>query len=64
MLKKLCEEKPKDLDRYLVPLLLAYREVPQATLGFSPFELLYSRTVRGPMSVLKICGQMNKHLQM
>ena len=34
-------------------LLLAYREVPQATLGFSPFELLYGRTVKGPMKVLK-----------
>ena len=53
MVKKLCEEKPKDWDRYLVPLLFAYREVPQAALAFSPFELLYGRTIRGPMSVLK-----------
>ena len=53
MVKKLCEEKPKDWDRYLVPLLFAYREVPQATLGFSPFELLYGRMIRRPESVLK-----------
>ncbi|XP_033103394.1 uncharacterized protein K02A2.6-like [Anneissia japonica] len=26
MLKELCEEKPKDWDRYLNPLLFAYRE--------------------------------------
>ena len=31
----------------------AYREVPQASTGFSPFELLYGRSVRGPLSVLK-----------
>ena len=53
MLKKLCEEKPKDWDRYLSPLLFAYREVPQETLGFSPFELLYGRSVRGPIGILK-----------
>ena len=39
MLKKLCEEKPKDCDWFLSPLF-AYREIPQTTLGFSPFELL------------------------
>ena len=46
-------KKPKDWDRYLPALLFAYREVPQESLGFSPFELLYGRTVRGPMSILK-----------
>ena len=34
-------------------VLFAYREVPQASTGFSPFELLYGRTVSGPMQVLK-----------
>ena len=53
MLKKLCEEKPRDWDRYLNPLLFAYREVPQETLGFSPFELLYGRSIRGPVGILK-----------
>ena len=53
MLKRMCAEKPKDWDRYLPALLFAYREVPQETLGFSPFELLYGRTVRGPMAILK-----------
>ncbi|XP_042145250.1 uncharacterized protein LOC121835301 [Ixodes scapularis] len=53
MLKRMCQEKPADWDRYLAPLLFAYREVPQASLGFSPFELLYGRNVRGPLSVLK-----------
>ncbi|XP_064475154.1 uncharacterized protein LOC135389103 [Ornithodoros turicata] len=42
MLKKTCQERPKDWDRYLEALLFAYREVPQESLGFSPFELFTS----------------------
>ena len=53
MIRKMCAEKPKDWDRYLPALLFAVREVPQESLGFSPFELLYGRSVRGPMSILK-----------
>ena len=53
MIKKLCSEKPKTWDRYIPALLFAYREVPQASTGFSPFQLLYGRTPRGPMQVLK-----------
>ena len=53
MLRKMCQERPKDWDRYLPAVLFAYREAPQASTGFSPFELLYGRTVRGPMQVLK-----------
>ena len=53
MLKKMCQERPKDWDRYLSAVLFAYREVPQASTGFSPFELLYGRTVRGPMHIFK-----------
>jgi len=40
MLRKMCVEKPKDWDRYLPALLYAYREVPQESLNFSPFELM------------------------
>jgi len=53
MLKKTCQERPRDWDRYLPAVLFAYREVPQASTGFSPFELLYGRVVRGPMQILK-----------
>ena len=53
MLKKMCEERPQDWDRYLPAVLFAYREVPQESTGFSPFELLYGRQVRGPMQILK-----------
>ena len=42
------------LRRILLPyLLFAYREVPQSSTGFSPFELLYGHTVRGPLDILK-----------
>ena len=53
MLKKLCAEKPSDWDRHLEAVLFAYREVKHESLGFSPFELLYGRTVRGPMAILR-----------
>ena len=53
MLKRMCSERPRDSDRYVAPLLIAYREAPRHSLGFSPFELLYGRTVRGPMTILK-----------
>ncbi|XP_072048962.1 LOW QUALITY PROTEIN: uncharacterized protein [Amphiura filiformis] len=52
LLKKICEERPKDWDRYVAPLLFAYRETPQDSTGFAPFDLLYGRTVRGPMAIL------------
>ena len=53
MVKRLCLERPSDWDRYLEPALFAYREVKQDSLGFSPFELIYGRTVRGPMAILR-----------
>ncbi|XP_050030532.2 uncharacterized protein [Dermacentor andersoni] len=53
MLRRMCTEQPKDWDRFIEPLLFAYREVPQASTGFSPFELLYGRNVRGPLAILK-----------
>nr|KAG5707596.1 hypothetical protein BaRGS_030978 [Batillaria attramentaria] len=55
MLKKCCQEKPKNWDRFIPAVLFAYREVPQESLGFSPFELLYGRTV-----LLLLPGKANK----
>ena len=52
-LKKLCIDKPRDLDRYLIPTLFALREIPSDRCGFSAFELLYGRQVRGPLAVLR-----------
>ena len=53
MLKRMCAERPKDWDRYLSALLFCYREAPHESIGFSPFEILYGRLVRGPMAVLR-----------
>ena len=33
MLTRMCAERPKDWDKYLDPLLFAYREVPQESMG-------------------------------
>ena len=41
MLRKHATKEEKDWDRLLPYVLFAYHEVPQASTGFSPFELLY-----------------------
>jgi len=53
MLKKVAAERPKDWHRYLTPLMFAVRDTPQDSTGFNPFELLYGRSVRMPMTILK-----------
>ena len=53
MLKRMAVEQPKEWPRFIAPLLFAYREAPQHSLKFSPFELVYGRTVRGPLQVLR-----------
>ena len=52
MLRKFVMTENPNWDKDLPYLLFAYREVPQASTGFSPFELLYGRHVRGPLDVL------------
>lgn len=41
MLQKFVEDTGRDWDRWLPFLLFAYWEVPQTSIDFSPFELLY-----------------------
>ena len=53
MLRKFVSKSQKDWDEYLPYLLFAYREVPQESTGFSPFELFFGRRIRGPLDVLK-----------
>ena len=53
MLRRLCQEQPRQWHRFINPLLFAYREARQEATGFSPFKLLYGRTVRDPVQILK-----------
>ena len=57
MLQKAVANEGKNWDKLIIIiiiiipyLLFAYREVPQASTGFSPFELLYGRS---PLDVLR-----------
>lgn len=52
MLRRVIQSEPKHWDRYIPPLLFAYRELPNESTGFSPFELLFGRRARGPMDIL------------
>ena len=53
VLRKFVDETGRAWDKWIPFLLFAYTEVPQASTGFSPFELVYGRQVRGPLDVLK-----------
>jgi hypothetical protein len=53
MLRKVSSDNPQTWDRYIQPLLFAYREVPQVSTGFSPFELLFGYEDRGPLFLIK-----------
>ena len=48
MLRKTASEEGKAWHKLLPYVLFAYREVPQESTGFSPFELVYGREVHGP----------------
>ncbi|XP_068247850.1 uncharacterized protein [Palaemon carinicauda] len=53
ILKKICELKPNQWHHFLPAALFAIREIPSDTTSFSPFEILYGRQVRGPLTILK-----------
>ena len=53
MLRKYCLETQTDWDENIGMLLFAVRECPQESLGYSPFQLLYGRQIRGPLKQLK-----------
>ena len=53
MIRTYCLEFQKDWDEGVHLLLFAAREAVQETLGFSPFELVFGHTVRGPLKLLK-----------
>ena len=60
MLRKVATKKGRDWDKLVPYILFAYREVPQASTGFSPFELLYGRNVRGPLDILRESWEASK----
>ena len=53
MLKCYAQEEPTDWDKHIPYVLFAYRESPHESTGYSPFELLYGRRVRGPLELMK-----------
>ena len=53
MMRAYCIEHGKDWDQGIHLLLFAMREAVQESLGFSPFELIFGRTVRGSLKLLK-----------
>ena len=55
MLRKHVTEEGRNWSEMLPFVLFAYREVPQSTTGFSPFELIYGRDVCGLLDVVKEC---------
>ena len=52
-LRRVAHKQPKSWDKHIAPLLFAYRETPQASTGFSPFELVFGHRVKGPLTILK-----------
>uniref|UniRef100_A0A8C6LIR9 Gypsy retrotransposon integrase-like protein 1 n=1 Tax=Nothobranchius furzeri TaxID=105023 RepID=A0A8C6LIR9_NOTFU len=53
MLRKCCIDSGKEWDEGLPLLLLAARERVQESTGFSPAELVFGHTVRGPLLLLR-----------
>ena len=62
MIKAYCFDTEKDWDEGIYLLLFAARESVQESLGFSPIELVFGHTVRGPLKFLKeniLCSKDN-----
>ena len=53
MMRTYCTENKKDWDEGIHLLFFASRESVQDSLGYSPFELIFGHTVRGPLKLLK-----------
>ncbi len=52
MIRAFLDQYDADWDEALCHLLFAVREVPIAEYGFSAYELLFGRYVRGPLSIV------------
>ena len=60
MIRKAAIEEGEEWDKLLPYLLLAHPKVPQESTGFSPFELLYGRAVRGPLDIILLRWEASK----
>lgn len=52
MLGKL-EDTEAEWDKLLPLVLFAYRDTPHSATGYTPFQIVFGRNVRGPTSILK-----------
>ena len=53
MMRMYCQDTTKDWDEGIHLLLFTARDVVQESLGFSPFELVFGHTVKGPLKLLR-----------
>ncbi|XP_076033590.1 uncharacterized protein LOC143020752 [Oratosquilla oratoria] len=53
VLRTFCIETGRDWDEGVDLLLFAIRDSVQESLGYSPFQLIFGHTVRGPLKVLR-----------
>ena len=53
MLKKFCQDQPKQWHRLINPVLFAYREVPQGVDRIQSIPVAMRRSFRGPGTTLK-----------
>ena len=53
MIRSYCFDTYRDWDEGVHLLLFAVRESVQASLGYSPFELVFGHSVRGPLKLFK-----------
>ena len=57
MLRCYAKDEPDEWDRHIPFVLFAYREAPHESTGYSPFQLLYGRNIRGPLQLVKECWE-------
>lgn len=53
LLRALCFERKTDWDRCLPATMFALRTVPHEATGFAPAELVYGRSLRSPLRILR-----------
>ena len=53
MLKKFCLENESEWDKEIPYVLFAFRSVPGEALNYSPFQLVFGHSVRGPLDVVR-----------